>query len=74
MTAVRDSLPSAQSSDWCYLLKNSESGIADFLYGTHNDRGENGETYQVHVYFLPFQDSALFSISSVLTFFFFLLS
>lgn len=37
--------------------------------------GENGETYQVHVYFLPFQDSALFSISSVLTsFFFFLLT
>lgn len=62
VAALHVSLPSAQSSDWSYLLKYSESRIANFLYGTHNDRTENGKTYQDDVYFLLFQDNAVFGI------------
>jgi len=62
MAALHVLLPSAESGDRCYLLKYSESGIASFPYGTHTARTENGRTYQIDVYFLPFQDSALSNI------------
>lgn len=53
-----------------YLLRYSESGIAYFLYGTHNDRTENGKTYQVDVYFLPLEDNTLLILASALSSFF----
>lgn len=47
VAALHVSLPSAQSSDWCYLLKYSESGITNLLYETHNDSTEIGKNVSI---------------------------